>query len=77
MAASGEASLAERKTRVAEEEAAAAMVPQLPLLLDTAPLKMTSLPMGEAEAKEAKKVVASLEALEVIYEKEALKAMKI
>ena len=76
LAASGEASLAERKTRVVEEEAAA-MVPQLPLLLDTAPLKMTSLPMVEAEAKEAKKVVASLEALEVIYEKEALKAKKI
>ena len=76
LAASGEASLAERKTRVAGEEEAA-MVPQLPLLLDTAPLKMTSLLMGEAEAKEAKKVAASLEALEVIYEKEALKAMKI
>ena len=71
-----EASLAERKTRVAGEEAVV-MVPQLPLLLDTAPLKMISLPMVEAEAKEAKKVVASLEALEVIYEKEALKAMKI
>ena len=77
LAASVEASLAERKTRVAGEEEAAAMVPQLPLLLDTAPLKMTSLLMGEAEAKEAKKVAASLEALEVIYEKEALKAMKI
>ena len=76
LAASGEASLVERKTRVAGEEEAA-MVPQLPLRLDTAPLKMISLPMGEAEAKEAKKVVASLEALEVIYEKEALKAMKI
>ena len=76
LAASGEASLVERKTRVAGEEAVV-MVPQLPLLLDTAPLKMTSLPMVEAEAKEAKKVVASLEALEVIYEKEALKAKKI
>ena len=76
LAASEEAFLAERKTKVAGEEAVV-MVPQLPLLLDTAPLKMTSLPMVEAEAKEAKKVVASLEALEVIYEKEALKAMKI
>ena len=76
LAASVEASLAERRTRVAGEEEAA-MVPQLPLLLDTAPLKMTSLPMGEAEAKEAKEVVASLVALEVIYETEAPKAKKI
>ena len=52
------------------------MVP-LPLHQDTAPLKMTSLLMGEAEAKEEKKVAASLEALEVIHETEAPKAMKI
>ena len=65
LAASVEASLAERKIRVAEEEEEAMVLP-LPLPLDTAPLKMTSLPMEEVGAKEAKKVVASLVALEVI-----------
>ena len=76
LAASVEASLAERRIRVAGEEEEEAMVPQLPLLLDTAPLKMTSHHMEEVVEEKAKEVV-SLGALEVIYETEAPKPKKI
>ena len=64
LAASVEASLAERKTK-GEEVEEEAMVLLLHPLQDMAPLKMTSLLMEEEEAKEAKKVVAFLVALEV------------